>query len=101
MSISGKWKYLGRNLYPRVPESRLDWIQQNISNDDERIVKVIDSWIKDETIRPWGLLILTLDRMSETSIADKLMKIPKLFSYRNGTHNLNIINVIRVEMRPN
>ena len=77
-----------------MPDSKLDEINYKISSDEEGIVEVIDSWINAEGIlQPWRQLISALDWISETTVADKMMKFPKPFTYHNGMlikHNMHV-----------
>ena len=78
-----------------MPDSKLDEIEHNISNDDEGIVEVIDYWVKDKTIRqPWRQLIWALDWINETQAADKIMEVPKPFSYHNGKYIIKFKDTI-------
>lgn len=81
--VCKKWKNLGKVGFS-IPNGELKKIESTKASDEESFVMVIDRWLQGVG-HPcsWRMLILALDRIQETKVADKLMQFaePQMSKY--------------------
>ena len=69
-SVKRSWRGLGIQL--DVPESKNDLIGQRHNSDDERLQAVIQCWLLRSPSVSWRRLILVLDGIDESKVADPI-----------------------------